>query len=78
MRDQEPTIRSRELGDGLRRAIEQAGLNGKQAAHLLGLSPSRWAAAVGQAQRNEGGCRGPARSVPGEGQGAGPVARALP
>ncbi|MGH3800582.1 MAG: helix-turn-helix domain-containing protein [Pseudonocardiaceae bacterium] len=40
MRDREPTIRSRELGDGLRRAIEQAGLNGKQAAHLLGWSPS--------------------------------------
>ncbi|MGH3901196.1 MAG: helix-turn-helix domain-containing protein [Pseudonocardiaceae bacterium] len=40
MRDLEPTIRSRELGDGLRRAIERAGLNGKQAAHLLGWSPS--------------------------------------
>jgi transcriptional regulator with XRE-family HTH domain len=41
MRDREPTIRSRELGDGLRRAIEQAGLNGEQAAHVLGWSPSR-------------------------------------
>ncbi|MGH3802704.1 MAG: helix-turn-helix domain-containing protein [Pseudonocardiaceae bacterium] len=40
MRDREPTIRSRELGEGLRRAMERAGLNGKQAAHLLGWSPS--------------------------------------
>ncbi|MDQ3150536.1 MAG: helix-turn-helix domain-containing protein [Actinomycetota bacterium] len=40
MRDREPTIRSRELGDGLRRAMQQAELNGKQAAHLLGWSPS--------------------------------------
>jgi transcriptional regulator with XRE-family HTH domain len=40
MREREPTIRSRELGDGLRRAIERAGLNGKQTAHLLGWSPS--------------------------------------
>ncbi len=41
MRDLEPTIRSRELGDGLRRAIEQAGLNGEHAAHVLGWSPSK-------------------------------------
>ncbi|MGH3813518.1 MAG: Scr1 family TA system antitoxin-like transcriptional regulator [Pseudonocardiaceae bacterium] len=40
MRDREPTIRSRELGEGLRRAMERAGLNGKQAAHVLGWSPS--------------------------------------
>jgi len=40
MRDREPTIRSRELGEGLRRAMKQAGLDGKQAAHLLGWSPS--------------------------------------
>ncbi len=40
MREQEPTVRSRELGDGLRQAMEQAKLNGKQAAHLLGWSPS--------------------------------------
>jgi len=40
MRDREPTIRSRELGDGTRRAIERAGLTGQQAAHLLGWSPS--------------------------------------
>ncbi|MGH3871359.1 MAG: helix-turn-helix domain-containing protein [Pseudonocardiaceae bacterium] len=40
MRDREPTIRSRELGDGLRRAVEQAGYTGKQAAYLLGWSPS--------------------------------------
>ncbi|MGQ0719440.1 MAG: helix-turn-helix domain-containing protein [Pseudonocardiales bacterium] len=41
MRDLEPTIRSRELGDGLRQAIEQAGLNGEHAAHVLGWSPSK-------------------------------------
>ena len=40
MRDREPTIRSQELGEGLRRAMERAGLNGKQAAHVLGWSPS--------------------------------------
>jgi transcriptional regulator with XRE-family HTH domain len=40
MRDREPTVRSRELGEGLRRAMEDAGLNGKQAAHVLGWSPS--------------------------------------
>jgi transcriptional regulator with XRE-family HTH domain len=40
MPHREPTIRSRELGDGLRQAMEQAGLNGKQAARLLGWSPS--------------------------------------
>ncbi|MGH3567029.1 MAG: helix-turn-helix domain-containing protein [Pseudonocardia sp.] len=40
MQDYEPTVRSRELGEGLRRAMERAGLNGKHAAHLLGLSPS--------------------------------------
>ncbi len=41
MRDREPTIRSRELGEGLRRAMRQAGLKGQQAAHLLGWSQSR-------------------------------------
>ncbi len=40
MPHREPTIRSRELGDGLRQAMEQAGLNGKQAARLLSWSPS--------------------------------------
>ncbi|MGH4022264.1 MAG: helix-turn-helix domain-containing protein, partial [Pseudonocardiaceae bacterium] len=40
MRDREPTIRSRELGEGLRRAMEHAGLNGRRAAQLLGWSPS--------------------------------------
>ncbi len=40
MREQEPTVRSRELGEGLRQAMEQAKLNGKQTAHLLGWSPS--------------------------------------
>jgi len=40
MRDREPTIRSRELGEGLRRAMEHAGLTGKEAAKLLDWSPS--------------------------------------
>lgn len=40
MKDRDPTLRSRELGEGLRLAMEQAGLNGKQAARLLGWSPS--------------------------------------
>jgi transcriptional regulator with XRE-family HTH domain len=41
MRDREPTVRSRELGEGLRRVLEQARLTGQEAAHLLGCSPSR-------------------------------------
>ncbi|MGH3869584.1 MAG: helix-turn-helix domain-containing protein [Pseudonocardiaceae bacterium] len=40
MEDRESTIRSRELGDGLRQAMEGAGLKGSQAAHVLGLSQS--------------------------------------
>jgi transcriptional regulator with XRE-family HTH domain len=40
MRDRQPTIRSRVLGEGLRQAMERAELNGKQAAHLLGWSES--------------------------------------
>src|SRR6476646_2633987 len=36
----DPTIRSRELGDGLRQAMEAAGLTGKQAAAMLDWSPS--------------------------------------
>ncbi|HEY2765147.1 MAG TPA: helix-turn-helix transcriptional regulator [Pseudonocardiaceae bacterium] len=40
MSNKEPTVRSRELGDGLRRVMARAGLTGKQAAHLLGWSPS--------------------------------------
>ncbi len=40
MPHREPTVRSRELGDGLRQAMEQAGLNGKQTAQMLGWSPS--------------------------------------
>jgi hypothetical protein len=35
MRDKEPTIRSRELGDGLRAAMERAGLNNRRTAELL-------------------------------------------
>lgn len=41
MDDREPTIRSRELGDGLRRAMAIAGLNGKATAAALGWSPTR-------------------------------------
>jgi len=40
MPHREPTIRSRELGDGLWQAMEQAGLTGKQAAQMLSWSPS--------------------------------------
>ncbi len=41
MRDREPTIRSRELGEGLRQAMEHTGLTGKRVADLLGWSTSR-------------------------------------
>jgi transcriptional regulator with XRE-family HTH domain len=41
MQVHEPTIRSRELGDGLRLAMEGAHLNGKQLATRLGWSQSR-------------------------------------
>jgi len=34
-------VRSRELGEGLRRVLERARLTGQEAAHLLGCSPSR-------------------------------------
>ncbi|MGH3871769.1 MAG: helix-turn-helix domain-containing protein [Pseudonocardiaceae bacterium] len=40
MPHREPTVRSRELGDGLRQAMQQAGLTGKQAAHMLDVAPS--------------------------------------
>jgi uncharacterized protein DUF5753/helix-turn-helix protein len=39
MSDREPTIRSRELGEGLRAAMEKAGLSGVDAARILGWSP---------------------------------------
>lgn len=41
MRDREPTMRSRELGGKLRRAMVRAGLDGRQAAHLLGWSEGK-------------------------------------
>jgi hypothetical protein len=58
-------VRSRELGEGLRRAMEQAELTGKQAARQLDLSPS-WVsrAAVRQAQRQPAARRGDPRAVP--------------
>lgn len=40
MPHREPTIRSRELGEGLREAMKRAGLNGKQAAQILDVTPS--------------------------------------
>ncbi|MGH3718074.1 MAG: helix-turn-helix domain-containing protein [Pseudonocardiaceae bacterium] len=40
MAHREPTIRSRELGDGLRQAMKKAGLTGNQAARRLDVSPS--------------------------------------
>lgn len=41
MADSKSTIRSRELGDALRQAMERAGLNGKRTARMLGWSESR-------------------------------------
>lgn len=41
MTDSRTTIRSREIGDALRLAMERVGLNGKQTAKLLGWSESR-------------------------------------
>ncbi|MGH3620642.1 MAG: helix-turn-helix domain-containing protein [Sciscionella sp.] len=41
MKDRESTIRSRELGEALREAMERAGLSGKDTAVALGWSPSR-------------------------------------
>jgi Helix-turn-helix domain len=75
MRDREPTVRSRELGEGLRRAMEDAGLNGKQAAHVLGWSPS-WVSRLLSGKR--GGHRRVPRLMPGQEPRAGPAARALP
>ena len=40
MSHREPTIRSRELGEGLREAMKHAGLSGKQAAQMLDVTPS--------------------------------------
>ncbi|MBV9143898.1 MAG: helix-turn-helix domain-containing protein [Pseudonocardiales bacterium] len=50
MHSREPTVRSRELGEGLRRAMERAGLSGRQAADELGLSPS-WISRLLSGQR---------------------------
>ncbi len=41
MHNRQPTMRSRELGEGLRRAMEAAGLTGVEAARRLDWSPSR-------------------------------------
>ena len=51
MDDREPTIRSRELGEGLRRAMHNAGLSGKDVARLLDLSPS-WVSRLISGKRN--------------------------
>jgi transcriptional regulator with XRE-family HTH domain len=39
MPHRDPTVRSRELGEGLREAMQRAGLNGKQAAKILDCTP---------------------------------------
>ncbi|MGH3755330.1 MAG: hypothetical protein ACRDRP_22065 [Pseudonocardiaceae bacterium] len=39
MPHRDPTMRSRELGEGLRQAMQDAGLNGKQTARLLDVTP---------------------------------------
>lgn len=41
MKDREPTVRSRELGVGLRRVMEDAGYNGTEIAEMLGWSQGR-------------------------------------
>ncbi|MGH3754472.1 MAG: helix-turn-helix domain-containing protein [Pseudonocardiaceae bacterium] len=41
MHDRKPTIRSRELGEGLRQAMKQAGLDQKSTAQKLAWSPGR-------------------------------------
>ncbi len=41
MRDREPTIRAREMGEGMRRAMDGAGLDQTGVARLLGWSQSR-------------------------------------
>jgi transcriptional regulator with XRE-family HTH domain len=51
MEDREPTVRSRELGEGLRRAMQNAGLTGKDVARLLDLSPS-WVSRLISGKRN--------------------------
>jgi transcriptional regulator with XRE-family HTH domain len=51
MDDREPTVRSRELGDGMRRAMDNAGLNGKDIARLLDISPS-WVSRLISGKRN--------------------------
>ncbi|MGH3871025.1 MAG: helix-turn-helix domain-containing protein [Pseudonocardiaceae bacterium] len=51
MQDREPTVRSRELGEGLRRAMHNAGLSGKDIARLLDLSPS-WVSRLVSGKRN--------------------------
>jgi uncharacterized protein DUF5753/helix-turn-helix protein len=53
MADREPTIRSRELGEGLRVAMENAGLSGVEAARILGWSPG-WVSRLLTGKR---GCR---------------------
>ncbi|HJT02502.1 MAG TPA: hypothetical protein VJ757_02575 [Pseudonocardiaceae bacterium] len=40
MPHREPTMRSRELGEGLRQVMQNAGLTGKEAARLLDVSPN--------------------------------------
>ncbi len=51
MGDREPTVRSRELGEGLRKAMTRAGLTGRQTARQLDLSPS-WISRLLTGKRN--------------------------
>jgi transcriptional regulator with XRE-family HTH domain len=51
MGDREPTMRSRELGEALRQAMERAGLNGREVARLLGWSPG-WVSRLLSGKRN--------------------------
>ncbi len=67
------------LGEGLRRAVDKAGLNGVQAAHELGWSTSKVSRLLsGKRGGDEVEVSAPAGGVQGEGQGAQPAARALP
>lgn len=51
MGDREPTMRSRELGEALRHAMERAGLNGREVARVLGWSPG-WVSRLLSGKRN--------------------------
>ena len=71
MDDHEPTIRSRELGEGLRRAMKYAGLNGQQVARPTRLVTELGVpATVRQTWRERGAGVGIPGGVPGDRRGA--------